>query len=103
MRDKDLKNLPTFYFPNESQEVIQKRKEEVEKKWAIANRYGVDLTLFDGEDVDALIFKTAKEKRQYEADTFMLSILIDKGEPIPDDLAERLLKVKKLREQLKKK
>lgn len=101
MKKNDVKKPKGLSFPYESLEDKQKRMEAMEKRWAIARKLGVDLTAFDNDDIDSLIFKTQKEKRQYEADTLMLSALLNAGKEIPKDLQERLLRVKKLREQLK--
>lgn len=105
MKDKEFANLPGFYFSPESPEVIRKRYYKNEERLEKANKLGVDLTLFDSEDtdVDGIIFKTQKEKNQYLSDVLMLSALLHADKEIPKDLEERLLKVKRLREQAKRK
>ena len=102
MKDKEFANLPGFYFSPESPEVIRKRYYKNEERLEKANKLGVDLTLFDGQDID-VIFKTQKEKNQYLSDILILSALLHDDKEIPKDLEERLLKVKRLREQAKRK
>lgn len=101
MKKNEIKKPKGLSFPYESPEDREKRMAKMEQRWAIARKLGVDLTAFDNGDIDSLIFKTPQEKRQYEADTLMLSALLNGGKEIPKDLQERLLRVKKLREQLK--
>ena len=105
MRDKDFANLPGFEFPPENPEVVKERYYRNEARIEKANKLGVDLTLFDGGDtgVDGAVFKTQKEKNQYLSDVLMLSALLHDDKEIPEDLAERLLRVKYLREQAKRK
>ena len=83
-------------FPYESPQVKQKRLEHNEKLFKIAEQYGVHLARFD---TDNSIFKTEEEKEAYERDVFLFSLLLESGKEIPQDLQERLLKVKKLKEQ----
>lgn len=96
---KNRKGLPLIY---ESSEDKEKRIQKMEKRWEIAKQFGVDLTTFDDNlENDETIFKTSKDKQQYAADVLMLSALLNAGNPIPKDLQERLLRVKKLCEQFK--
>lgn len=97
---KLAKNVPTLYFPDEPPEVVAQRKAKNDRIFKMAEMLGVDLTCFDSEN-DGL-FKNKKEQVIYERDCLALSLLLNKGEPLPQDLIDRLLTIKERRERLKK-
>lgn len=64
---------------------------------------GIPSPKFDSSVSDSELFKTEKERRQYEVDTFAVMAYLKKGQPIPNDILRRVLRVKKRREQLESK
>lgn len=93
--NKKIVKLQGFKISIETPEVKQRCFEHNEKLFRIAEYYGVHLAQFDMDDS---IFKTQKEKEDYEHDIFLFTLLLESGKEIPEGLQKRLLRVKKLRE-----
>ena len=79
-------------------------KEEEEKELKQRKRFYESLeyfgipTVFDEDPF--LKYLSEKDREQYQKDELELYIILARDEEIPKDIEERLLKVKKLREQL---
>lgn len=98
-------NIAGFPIEPNTPEMIEKRKFLAERKRIIFEVLGVDLLVFDSKEDSKkdTVFENIEEEIQYHNDVMLLGILADKGAPIPGDLAERLSKIKRKREQLQKK
>lgn len=85
-------------FPPVSQEEYEKEMSFRNVMYAKADALGIH-TVFDEDTV----FISDDMKKQYEKDSsYALSLLLG-GKDVPKDVQERLLKVKRLREQAKRK
>ena len=96
MRCKPFTDLPGLQFPEESAQTKALRIRKQKRIIMIAQSLGVNLGYFD-EDVSN-VFESAQERAQYRQDVAALVLLLEREEPIPQDLAERLLIIKERRE-----
>ena len=78
-------------FSAVSENELQKRN----KFYESAEALGLNITTFDSSVLDL----SAEEEKQYEEDSAMATYLLLEEREIPQDLKERLLKVKALREK----
>lgn len=81
--NKKIVKPQVLKIPIETSEIKQRRFEYNEKLFKIAEYYGVYLARFDMDDS---IFKTQKEKEDYERDVFLFTLLLESGKEIPDEL-----------------
>lgn len=93
-----MKKPKGIKFPIESPEVAADRRKRNQEKIHIALELGIDITKFDG--TNDIIFKNKAERIQYERDTITLTSLLNSGKPIPQDLRERLLKIKSIKDKM---
>lgn len=84
----------------ETEEVVKQRYLKNERKFFIGKHLGVSFSsVYEG--YNKKIFKNVEEENQYFHDCLLLSILLDKEEPLPIDLVHRLLLIKERKDKLK--
>lgn len=102
MSKRRPRHYPVREMIEETPEQREQRIQKAEKAYQTCLYYGVDTMQFDGDDhVDGFVFKSEQEVINHIKDTITLNMLVIENKEIPEDLGNRLLRVKELREQKK--
>lgn len=94
-QQRKRRNPLVYVVPEVSQEEHYRMYADQMAVEDMADYYGIEIMCWDGDDS----YLSEEMQHQYRKDTLLATVLIRSKEPFPEDLVDRLLMVKTLRER----